>query len=161
MKRTQKVFSLMLVFAMVFTLAIPASAASSELREQMIQHFPTLSQGSSGDYVGALQRFLEVHPASCVAMDTAGGIDRSFGVGTSNAVKAFQEYGNESIMSMSKDGIVGDNTWFCVHHELDDDYSDRTIRCGQNGYVWRYNNNNCDIDYLDGIYIPFHTIVVS
>lgn len=68
----------------------------------------TFRQGSSGECVRNIQRILTYNTQSgrCGNVNTATGIDGSFGPKTLAAVKSFQgEY------CLVKDGIVGPNTW--------------------------------------------------
>lgn len=121
MKCAKRLLSLVLGICLVFSLAISASALGTAWQYEFRNHFPMLSQGSGRTgYVCALQRFLSIHPSSASTMSSAGGVDGSFGQGTSNAVKKFQAYGADAIFpgTITQDGIVGPDTWTCVACEL-------------------------------------------
>jgi peptidoglycan hydrolase-like protein with peptidoglycan-binding domain len=71
---------------------------------------PTLSQGSSGDVVRALQTLL-TNGAAGQWVTTPLGIDGDFGPHTKASVEAFQAWGGVAV-----DGIVGDQTWSVSLH---------------------------------------------
>ena len=67
---------------------------------------PTLSHGSSGASVSALQKGLKIYAGQNPAADP-GAIDGSFGPRTEGAVKAYQ-----SDRGVAADGVVGDRSWW-------------------------------------------------
>lgn len=121
MKYAKRILSLVLGICLVFSLAISASALGTAWQWEFRNQFPMLSQGSGRTgYVCALQRFLSAHPTSASTIAAAGGVDGSFGQGTSNAVKKFQAYADDAIFpgSIAQDGIVGPDTWTSVACEM-------------------------------------------
>lgn len=159
MKYAKRILSLVVVICLVFSLAISASALGTAWQYEFRNQFPMLSQGSSRTgYVFALQRFLSVHPSSASTIAAAGGVDGSFGQGTSNAVKRFQAYGADAIFpgSIAQDGIVGPDTWTCVACELirEGNY----LKYGYN-YVMRLSGTSLAYLNNSGTYTNFHTTV--
>src|SRR5215468_7602226 len=67
---------------------------------------PTLSHGSSGASVSALQKGLKSYAGQNPSADP-GATDGSFGPRTEAAVKAYQ-----SDRGVAVDGVVGDRTWW-------------------------------------------------
>lgn len=68
------------------------------------EYYPTLKQGSTGDYVLRWQIFLNANGFFC------GDEDGKFGKNTRLAVMQFQDYHGLKI-----DGIIGPKTWNAVH----------------------------------------------
>lgn len=157
MKLVKKVISLVLVMAMMSILVIPAAALDSEWRYEFRNQFPMLSQGSSRTgYVCALQSFLSAHSSSKYAMAVTTGIDGSFGSGTANALKKFQTYaGQYLITGMDVDGIAGGDTWASIAIELYQQGSDFLCNDMQ---VMRNNSETLSY-YKNGVAYYFHTIV--
>lgn len=71
---------------------------------------PTLSEGSTGDVVTALQRVLD-NGAAGQWNTSPGAQDGIFGPQTKAAVEAFQGWGG-----VTADGVVGDQTWSVSLH---------------------------------------------
>lgn len=78
------------VLILVLALPVPGALAAN---------WPTLTSGTRGTDVYALQSFLQVRGYS-------GTLDEIFGTGTVNAVKSFQ-----TANGLAADGIVGSGTW--------------------------------------------------
>lgn len=77
----------------------PVAAESTSVSTPVL---PTLSKGSKGDTVKALQILLIGNGYPC----GSAGVDGDFGSGTESAVKKFQK-----AEKLDADGIVGKNTW--------------------------------------------------
>ncbi|MNC52076.1 Zinc D-Ala-D-Ala carboxypeptidase precursor [compost metagenome] len=107
MKRSKKAFlsSAVASVALVGSLGIAslASAASD------FSGFPTLSLGSSGGYVRALQANLWCYGQS----GSVGTIDGSFGSGTKTGLMSFQ-----SSKGLSADGVAGSATWNTMNYSV-------------------------------------------
>ncbi len=83
------------------SLAVDGSVGQNTWRTLLtLAPYPTLRQGSRGNYVRFLQQLLESNRIP------VGAIDGIFGQKTLNAVRQYQQQNNLAV-----DGIVGANTW--------------------------------------------------
>lgn len=163
MQFVKRMLSFVLVLVMMCSIAVPAFALDAEWRYEFRNQFPLLSQGSTKrGYISALQSFLSAYPDSSTYIANAGGIDGSYGVGTYNAVRAFQQSiteNNDYYITLDDDGIAGGDTWAAIATILsvNGDY----FRYGSVNVMRKalYNGELSLFYHKNTSYTYFHTIV--
>ena len=102
-RRLNKVITLAVVFAMVLSITTVALAADWS-------SFPLQQQGSSNDYVRAIETVVKYYNPTTITPDT------SFTSGTKSAVITYQS--NSGFSTSQQDGIVGTQTWNSMYGRL-------------------------------------------
>ncbi|WP_042429913.1 peptidoglycan-binding protein [Geomicrobium sp. JCM 19039] len=93
------------VLVLSMLLVIPQQVGAYDF--QNWRTWDTISQGSSGGFVGAAQ--INLHSSGI--QSATGPIDGIFGAGTNSGVRIYQD-----AEGLGVDGIVGPNTWVIWRH---------------------------------------------
>lgn len=152
MKASRKFYSMVLsVVMMLSILPMSASAAVGGRWEGKFKSFDYIKQGSTGNYVSALQRYLmsfdNIAKAHLAYKNSAGQtvyMDGDYGNGTVAAVKHVQTQ-----LGCTSDGEVGKNTWGKIELDLDR-YQDNGIILKRDLYNPNYVYKIVDDPYDSG-----------
>lgn len=141
-KRLCSIFMIMVIVMVMMTVLTPtASAAVGGLWAGKFKSFTYIKKGSTGNFVGALQRYLFSFDSTAKSMlaykNSAGQtiyVDSDFGSGTDEAVRYVQPK-----LGCKQDGGVAEETWGAI--ELD---------------LKRYYGNNGEIILKRDLYNPHY-----
>lgn len=122
MKIIKRLYLLVLATIMMTTiLALPVSAEVGGLWAGKFKSFDRIQRGSTGNFVGALQRYLmsfDDQAKSLLSYKNAAGqticVDCDFGRGTDDSVRYVQ-----TKLGCKSDGYVWENTWEKIELDLD------------------------------------------